>query len=58
MFSQAQSPQEDKAMTNLEKGLQRKIAARENQKLLEQYKQQKVKEGEMKILADQGKKAV
>jgi hypothetical protein len=43
---------------NLEKGEEREIQDRQNSKLMEEYRHQAVREGEMRILADKNKREV
>lgn len=53
---QGQAQQQANAFMNLEKGEQREILDRQNTKLMDEYKNQSVKEGEMRILADKNKR--
>lgn len=43
---------------NLEKGEEREMMDRQNTKLMEEYKHQSIREGEMRILADKNKREV
>ena len=55
---QGQAQQEANAFMNLEKGEEREIQDRQNSKLMEEYRHQSVREGEMRILADKNKREV
>ena len=55
---QGQAQQEANAFKNLEKGEEREIRDRQNNKLIEEYKRQAIKEGEMRVIADKNKQEV
>lgn len=55
---QGQAQQEANAFMNLEKGEEREMLDRQNTKLMEEYKNQSIREGEMRILADKNKREV
>lgn len=55
---QGQAQQEANAFLNLERGEERELLDRQNTKLMEEYKGQSVREGEMRILADKNKREV
>lgn len=55
---QGQAQQEANAFMNLEKGEEREMLDRQNTKLMEEYKHQSIREGEMRILADKNKREV
>ena len=53
---QGQAQQEANAFKNLEKGQEREMLDRQNTKLMEEYKKQSIKQGQMRILADKNKR--
>ena len=55
---QGQAQQEANAFRNLEKGEEREIKDRQNYKLMDEYRKQSRKEGEMRIIADKNKREV